>query len=47
MQREGISLTRITWVALATPSELRPYAGRKENVVIAINGIDVEEVEED
>jgi len=47
MQREGISLTRITWVALATPSELRLYAGRKENVVIAINGIDVEEVEED
>jgi hypothetical protein len=47
MQKEGISLTRITWEALTTPSQLKSVAGRKENVVIAINGIDVEEVEED
>lgn len=42
MQKEGISLTRIEW-----DDKAQPASNSKENVVITIRGIDVEEVEED
>lgn len=47
MQKEGISLTRIKWEVPTTSGELKAFAGRKENVVITVNGVDVDEVEEE
>jgi hypothetical protein len=47
MQREGISLTRMTWKTPATAAEAGGLAKGKDNLVIVITGVDVEEVEED
>ncbi|MBC8146127.1 MAG: hypothetical protein H7X80_11135, partial [bacterium] len=46
MTKEGISLTRIKWDVPETSAQLRAVAGRKENLVIMISGIDVEEEED-
>ena len=47
LQREGISLTRVTFEAVTSAADARAYASRKQNMTITIAGIDVEEIEED